>query len=95
MQNKTQSSDALEKVRRFYNSCLKSDFIEKNANKSLEELIEYVGSCALTNKNTWNEEKWSFGDALTRIHHLKSMPLFYMYVAADDRNASQNIIQVS
>lgn len=94
IQNKTQTSEALEKVRRFYKSCLKSDYIEKNANKSLERLIEYVGSWALTSRSTWNEEKWSFGDALTRIHHLKSMPLFYMYVAADDRNSTQNIIQI-
>eukprot|EP00111_Clytia_hemisphaerica_P006624 TCONS_00019179-protein len=88
-----QDNEALEKVRMFFNSCLRTDFIEKQGNASLEKLIQYVGSWALTG-GEWNEERWSFGQALTRIHHLKSMPLFYMYVAADDRNSSQNIIQI-
>jgi len=95
IQNETQSSEAMEKVRTFYNSCKRSEFIEKNSNKSLTNLIEYVGSWSMVNQQRgWNEEKWSFENALTRIHQLKSMPLFYMYVAADDRNSTQNIIQV-
>ena len=98
IQNKTQHhSEALEKVRLFYKSCQRSDFVEANGNKSLHWLIDYVGSWAMTTlpPNEWNEEKWSFGQALTKIHHLKSMPLFYMYVAPDDRNSSHNIIQVN
>ena len=95
IQNTTQQSEAVEKVRLFYNSCQRSDFVEANGNKSLSSLIDYVGSWALTlPPKEWNEEKWSFGQALTKIHHLKSMPLFYMYVAPDDRNSRQNIIQV-
>lgn len=89
-----QTSRTLEKVRVFYKSCLRKQFIENHGNQSLHELITYVGSWAMTNSSDWNEEEWSFGQALTRIHHLKSMPLFYMYVAADDKNSTQNIIQV-
>lgn len=90
-----QTSRTLEKVRKFYKSCLRKEYIENHGNQSLLELITYVGSWALTNSSHWNEEEWSFGQALTRIHHLKSMPLFYMYVAADDKNSTANIIQVS
>ena len=89
------NSDAIQKVGKFYKACQRKDFIEKTANQSLIDLINYVGSWAVTNKSLWNEELWNFGQALSRIHHLKSMPLFYMYVAADDKNSSRNIIQVS
>lgn len=89
------SSDgsAVDKVRLFYDSCRRTDFVEANGNKSLSDLIDYVGSWDIT-QTGWNEEKWSFGQALTKIHHLKSMPLFYMYVAPDDMNSTRNIIQV-
>ena len=94
LKNGEENSIALKKVFQHYKACLKKDFIENHSNQSLIDLISYVGSWAITNKSSWNEEQWNFGQALTRIHHLKSMPLFYMYVAADDKNSSANIIQV-
>ena len=87
-------SGVISKVRKFYDACLRKDFVEKNSNQSLIDLINYVESWAITNETAWNEEQWNFGQALMRIHHLKSTPLFYMYVAPDDRNSSKNIIKV-
>ncbi|XP_065661638.1 endothelin-converting enzyme homolog isoform X2 [Hydra vulgaris] len=84
----------ISKVRRYYEACLKKDFIEQNSNQSLIDLINYVESWAITNETAWNGEQWNFGQALMRIHHLKSTPLFYMYVAPDDKNSSNNIIKI-
>ena len=82
------------KVRDFYHACRNTAKIENDGAKPLHELIKYVGSWSMTNDTDWNEEEWNFGLALNRIHRLKSMPLFYMFVAADDKNASQYVIQV-
>lgn len=90
----TENSLALRKVRQYYKACLRKDFIESHGNETLIALINDVGSWSLTNRSTWNEEQWNFDHSLSKIHHLKSMPLFYMYVAPDDKNSSRNVIQI-
>lgn len=88
-------STSLKKVYKYYQACMDQKLIEKSSNESLINLINFVGTWAITNASSWNGELWNFGQALTRIHRLKSMPLFYMHVATDDRNSSRNVIQVS
>ena len=89
-----EDSSAMQKVFKYYHACENTELIEKTSNNSLIELIDWVGGWAVTNYSSWNGEQWNFDQALTRIHHLKSMPLFYMYIAPDDKNSTNNIIQI-
>lgn len=86
-------SSAVRNVATYYNSCLDNKVIESRGAKPLQDLIKLVGSWTVTN-TAWNPEGWNFGQALTQIHKLKSMPLFYMFVGPDDKDSSRNIIQV-
>lgn len=92
-----ESATVLTKVRDYFAACMNKSVIEKRGADSLKKLIHFVGSWTMTNASEvgpWSPESWNFEQALSRIHKLKSMPLFYMFVSADDRNSSQNIIQV-
>lgn len=86
-------SSAVQKVATYYASCLDQSMIESKGAGPLQDLIKLVGSWTVTN-TLWNPEAWNFGQALTQIHKLKSMPLFYMFVGPDDKDSSRNIIQV-
>lgn len=87
-------SEAVNKAHMFYKSCQDYKWMEKNGLSSLTGLIKEIGSWSLWNSTDWNDEDWSFEQALNKIHKLKSMPLFYMFVAADDIRSSENTIQV-
>lgn len=86
-------SSAVRNMAHYYASCLDQKMIESLGAKPLQDLIKFVGSWTVTN-TAWNPEGWNFGQALTQIHKLKSMPLFYMFVAPDDKDSYRNIIQV-
>lgn len=90
---KAHQSSAVRIVATYYASCLDQLMIESKGAKPLLDLVKLVGSWTVTNA-VWNPEAWNFGQALTRIHKLKSMPLFYMFVGPDDKDSSRNIIQV-
>ncbi|XP_065063814.1 endothelin-converting enzyme 2-like isoform X2 [Rhopilema esculentum] len=87
-------SEAVKKAHMFYKACQNKAWMEKNGLKNLEKLIKDIGSWGLWNSTEWNDEDWSFEQSLTKIHKLKSMPLFYMFVATDDLNAKENSIQI-
>ena len=90
----THKSSAVRNVGTYYTSCLDQKVIESRGARPLQDLIKLVGSWTVTNM-AWNPEGWNFGQALTQIHKLKSMPLFYMFVGPDDKDSSRNIIQVN
>ena len=90
----THKSSAVRNLAIYYASCLDQKIIESKKAKPLQDLIKLVGSWTVTN-TAWNPEGWNFGQALTQIHKLKSMPLFYMFVGPDDKDSSRNIIQVN
>ncbi|XP_074614138.1 endothelin-converting enzyme 1-like [Acropora palmata] len=93
-----ESAKVFTKAKNYFSACMNKTMIEDNGAQPLKKLIQYVGSWAVNDNATqveaWSPESWNFELALSRIHKLKSMPLFYMFVSADDRNSSQNIIQV-
>lgn len=86
------------KVKNYFSACMNKSVLEKRGAEPLKQLIKFVGSWAINDNasqvGAWSPESWNFEQTLSRIHKLKSMPLFYMFVSADDRNSSQNIIQV-
>ncbi|EDO41501.1 predicted protein [Nematostella vectensis] len=88
------NGDIFRKVRDYYSSCTNKSIIEERDAAPLKKLISDVGSWSVTGGHTWTAETWNFEQALSLMHKLKSTPLFYMFVAADDKNSSQNIIQI-
>lgn len=95
--NETATVTVLNKVKDYFSACMNKTVVENRGSEPLKKLIHFVGSWTVTNASEvgpWSPESWNFEQALSRIHKLKSMPLFYMFVSADDRNSSQNIIQV-
>lgn len=97
----------IRKVKDYYSACMNQTAREKNTAQSLKDLIHFVGSWTVSNvqspnvesdnKSTsaaWSPDTWNFDQALSKLHKLKSMPFFYMFVSADDKNSSQNAIQV-
>ena len=93
-----ESAKVFTKAKNYFSACMNKTMIEDNGAQPLKKLIQNVGSWAVNDNATqveaWSPESWNFELALSKIHKLKSMPLFYMFVSADDRNSSQNIIQV-
>ena len=87
-------SEAVYKAHMYYKACRDYSWIEQNGLNSLRNLIKNLGSWGLWDAKEWNDEDWSFEQALTKIHKLKSMPLFYMSVAADDLKSNENTIRV-
>ena len=87
-------SEAIYKAHMYYKACRDYNWIEKNGLSSLKALIKKIGSWGIWNATEWNDEDWSFEQALTKIHKLKSMPLFYMSVATDDLKSNENTIRV-
>lgn len=78
-----------------FDSCMDEDKIESLDASPLMDLIKDYGSWNVTDGN-WTEEKWDFMDTFVRMQkHLSIAPLFNMYVSADLKDSTKNIIVVS
>ena len=77
-----------------FDSCMDEETIEKLDATPLLDLIRKYGSWNVTDGN-WTEESWDFMDTLVRIQkYLSIAPLFNMYVSADLKDSTKNIIVV-
>jgi len=71
------------------------DKIESLGAQPLLDLIKEYGSWNVTDGN-WTEEKWNFMETFVKIQkYLSIAPLFNMYVSADLKDSTKNIIVVS
>ena len=78
-----------------FDSCMDEDKIEILDAQPLLDLIKDYGSWNVTDGN-WTDEKWTFMDNLVKIHkYLSIAPLFNMYVSADLKDSTKNVIVVS
>ncbi len=78
-----------------FDSCMDEDRIESRGAAPLLELIQEYGSWNVTDGN-WTEENWDFMDTFVKIQkYLSIAPLFNMYVSADLKDSTKNIIVVS
>ena len=92
-----ESATVINKVKYYFSACMNKTAVESRGASPINQLIRLVGSWTITNASNvgpWSPDSWNFEQALSMNHKLKSMPLFYMFVSADDHNSSQNIIQV-
>ena len=77
-----------------FDSCMDEKTIEALDAKPLLDLIKAYGSWNVTDGN-WTEESWDFMDVFVKIQkYLSIAPLFNMYVSADLRDSTKNIIVV-
>ncbi|XP_015268057.1 PREDICTED: endothelin-converting enzyme 1 [Gekko japonicus] len=84
-------SEAERKAQRYYQSCMNETKIEELKAEPLVDLIRKLGGWNVT--GPWEED--SFNQtllALAAYHHIS--PFFSLYVSADSKNSSSNIIQV-
>lgn len=71
------------------------DEIDKRGSKPLHDLIKEYGSWTITSDD-WNEESWDMLAYLSLMRRKLALgPLFTVFVSADQRNSSINIVQVS
>lgn len=86
---------SFKKAIAYYKSCLDTKAIDKRGTKPLEDLLKEYGSWTLTTDD-WKEESWDMIKYLALMRRKLSLgPLFTVFVGADPRNSSVNIIQVS
>lgn len=78
-----------------FDSCMDEDKIETLGAQPLLDLIKDYGSWNITDGN-WTDEKWTFVETFVKIHkYLSIAPLFNMYVSADLKDSTKNVIVVS
>ncbi|XP_053136999.1 endothelin-converting enzyme 1 isoform X2 [Hemicordylus capensis] len=85
------SSEAERKVQRYYQACMNESRIEELKATPLVDRIQKLGGWNIT--GPWDED--SFNQTLLALathHHIA--PFFSIYVSADSKNSSSNIIQV-
>ncbi|XP_067048926.1 endothelin-converting enzyme homolog isoform X4 [Acropora muricata] len=75
-----------------FDSCMDKEGVESLGAKPLLDLIKQYGSWNVTDGN-WTEESWDFMDTFVKIQkYLSIAPLFNMYVSADLKDSTKNII---
>lgn len=86
---------AVKKAKRYFQSCVNEEEVEKVTNTSLTPLISKYGSWPL-DKDTWNATQWEWSKVLqTMIRDLPETPLFGVGTDINPRNSSQYMILVS
>jgi len=79
----------------YYKSCINTDEINRRGSKPLHDLIKNYGSWTVTSDD-WNEESWDMLKYMSLMRRKLAVgPLFTVFVGADQRNSSINVVQVS
>jgi len=75
-----------------FDSCMDKEGVEKLGARPLLDLIKQYGSWNVTDGN-WTEESWDFMETFVKIQkYLSIAPLFNMFVSADLKDSTKNII---
>ncbi|XP_074621109.1 endothelin-converting enzyme homolog [Acropora palmata] len=83
--------------RRFYESCMDLNAIEKIGDRPLRDLMEKIGSWRIGSKSSWSEKGWSLERTLLEIHKNYTSaggPLFSVHISDDPLNNTRHIIEV-
>ncbi|XP_069802980.1 endothelin-converting enzyme 1 isoform X1 [Dendropsophus ebraccatus] len=85
------SSVAEHKAQRYYQACLNESKIEELGAKPLQELIEKLGGWNIT--GPWDKD--NFQETLQAVTaYYRISPFFSVFVSADSKNSTSNIIQI-
>ncbi|KAL9985457.1 hypothetical protein ACROYT_G007868 [Oculina patagonica] len=83
---------AVKKAKRFFESCVNEEELEKVTNKTLTPFMVKYGSWALDDEN-WNPKQWKWTKALLTMNRdFTSTPLFEVGMDINPRNSSQYMI---
>lgn len=89
---KYKDNEAVTKGFDMFDSCMDEEKIESLGAQPLLDLIKEYGSWNVTDGN-WTDEKWTFMETFVKIHkYLSIAPLFNMYVSADLKDSTKNVI---
>ncbi|XP_063292715.1 endothelin-converting enzyme 1 isoform X2 [Pelobates fuscus] len=85
------SSAAEHKAQRYYQACMNETKIEGLGSKPLQDLIEKLGGWNIT--GPWDRN--NFQEILQSVTaYYRASPFFSIFVSADSKNSSSNIIQI-
>jgi len=98
-------SDALKKARKFYQSCMDTDEIERLGAKPAQQFISYIGDWALCGNKEWNkkskdaksnEEPWNVYAILKKLQRnfYPAPPFFTVEVTNDHLNSTKHLIKI-
>ncbi|XP_070560604.1 endothelin-converting enzyme homolog isoform X2 [Ptychodera flava] len=86
-------SEAERKAQRYYQSCMdKKKIIEKLKAKPLLDIIQKIGGWSVFGE--WNESTFDFNVTLQTLSDYEIQPLFSVWVGPDDKQSTENIIQI-
>ena len=83
--------------KRFYESCMDLNTIEKLGDKPLRDLVDRIGGWIINSTSSWNEKDWSLERTLLEIHKNYTSaggPLFSVHISDDPINNTRHIIEV-
>ncbi|MEE6482387.1 hypothetical protein FKM82_013232 [Ascaphus truei] len=85
------SSTAEYKSQRYFQACMNETKIEELGSKPLQNLIEQIGGWNIT--GPWDKDNFQETLQLVTAHY-RTSPFFSVYVSADSKNSSSNVIQI-
>lgn len=83
--------------KRFYESCMDLNTIEKLGDKPLRDLVDRIGGWIINSTSSWNEKDWSLERTLLEIHKNYTSaggPLFSVHISDDPINNTRHIIEI-
>ena len=93
--NETATCEAEKKAQIYYRSCLdRKEIVEKRGAQPLLDVLAPLGGWHVTSDGQWDVGKFDFQTSMEKIHALDIGIFFAMWVSIDEKNSSQNIIQV-
>nr|XP_034338182.1 neprilysin-1-like [Crassostrea gigas] len=85
--------EAVRNAKRYYQSCVDVDAIEKDNLTSIKQLIEDLGGWPVLNKD-WKEENFNLTDLLIKITLYTANPLIFMFVYRDFKNPTNHMLYI-
>ncbi len=89
-------SEALDKARKFFYSCMNTSVIEKAGARPALEFIESISGWSMCGDRNWNEKRWNQYDVLKDIQskYYPAPPFFTVEVTNDHLNSTKHLIKV-
>ena len=89
-------SEALVKARKFYDSCMDTEEIERLGAKPAKEFIKSIGGWALCNNSGWESDGWKVHQTLRKLQgeYYPAPPFFTVEVTNDHLNSTRHLIKV-
>ncbi|KAL1492631.1 hypothetical protein ABEB36_010862 [Hypothenemus hampei] len=86
-------SDAIDKAKKFYKSCMNEDLIEKRAEKPLKKLLEELGGWPIITSN-WEQSEVDLIWVLSRLRLLNNAILISQWIGPDIKDSNKHIIHI-